>query len=59
LVDRSDSPWDDHPRRPSRQDERKALQRQRLQAEIEGALSGRPTKQEIRALLELLLELAA
>jgi hypothetical protein len=47
LIDRSDSPWDDRPRRPSHQDERKALQHQILQAEIEEALSGRPTKQGI------------
>jgi hypothetical protein len=59
LSDRSASPWDSEPRRPSHQDKRKALQREALQAEIEEVLSGRPTKQEIRALAERLLELAA
>jgi hypothetical protein len=59
LVDRGDSPWDNQPRRPSHADKRKALQRQVLQAEIQEALRGRPTKQEIRALLERLLDLAA
>jgi hypothetical protein len=59
LVDRSASPWDNQPRRPSHQDKRKALQRELLRAEIREALSGRPTKQRIRALAERLLDLAA
>jgi DDE superfamily endonuclease len=59
LVDRSASPWDREPRRPSHQDKRKALQREVLQAEIEEALSGRPTKGRIRELAQRLLELAA
>jgi hypothetical protein len=59
LVDRSASPWDGAPRRPSAQDKRKALQREVLQAEIHEALSGRPTKERIRALAERLLALAA
>jgi DDE superfamily endonuclease len=59
LVDRSASPWDSQPRRPSHQDKRKALQREVLQAEIGEALSGRPTKQRIRALAQRLLDLAA
>jgi hypothetical protein len=59
LVDRSASPWDSEPRRPSHQDKRKALQREVLQAEIEEALSGRPTKQRIRELAQRLLDLAA
>src|SRR5436309_1494990 len=58
LVDRSASPWDSQPRRPSHQDKRKALQREVLQAEIREALSGRPTKGQIRALAERLLDLA-
>ena len=58
LVDRSASPWDSEPRRPSHADKRKALQREVLRGEIEEALSGRPTKQEIRALAERLLDLA-
>jgi DDE superfamily endonuclease len=59
LVDRSSSPWDDGSRRPSHADKRKALQREVLRAEIEAALVGRPTKQEIRQLAERLLDLAA
>jgi hypothetical protein len=59
LVDRAASPWDSEPRRPSHQDKRKALQREVLQAEIEEALSGRPTKERIRQLAERLLDLAA
>jgi hypothetical protein len=59
LVDRSASPWDSEPRRPSHQDKRKAVQREVLQAEIQEALAGRPTKERFRALAERLLELAA
>jgi len=59
LVDRSDSPWDSEPRRPSHADKRKALQRDVLHAEIEAALSGRPTKEDFRSLAERLVELAA
>lgn len=59
LVDRSDSPWDSEPRRPSHRDKRKALQRDVLHAEIDAALSGQPTKEEFRCLAERLVELAA
>jgi hypothetical protein len=58
LVDRSDSPWDSEPRRPSHADKRKALQREVLHGEIQEALSGRPTKQQIRELVDRLLDLA-
>jgi DDE superfamily endonuclease len=58
LVDRSQSPWDNEPRRPSHQDKRKALRREVMRAEIEAALAGRPTKQEIRDLSERLLRMA-
>src|SRR5262249_35949329 len=58
LVDRSQSPWDNQPRRPSHQDKRKALRREVMRAEIEAALAGRPTKQEIRDLSERLLRMA-
>jgi hypothetical protein len=58
LVDRSASPWDSEPRRPSHADKRKALQREVLQGEIQEALSGRPSEEEIRALAERLLDLA-
>jgi hypothetical protein len=59
LVDRSASPWDDKPRRPSHNDRRKALQQQVLRAEIEETLAGRPTKEDFRRLAERLLALAA
>jgi hypothetical protein len=59
LVDRSDSPWDSEPRRPSHRDKRKALQRDVLHAEIDAALSGQPTKEDFRCLAERLVELAA
>jgi hypothetical protein len=59
LVDRSASPWDSEPRRPSHADKRKALQRVTLRGEIEEALVGRPSKEKIRALVEHLLDLAA
>jgi hypothetical protein len=59
LVDRSASPWDNQPRRPSHADKRKALQCEVLQAEIQEALSGRPTKQRMRELAQRLLGLAA
>jgi DDE superfamily endonuclease len=58
LVDRSASPWDSEPRRPSHQDKRKALQRDLLQKEIEEALLGRPSKEKLRALAQRLLDRA-
>lgn len=58
LVDRSTSPWDNQPRRPSHRDKRKALQREVLRAEIEAVLSSQPTSVEIRALAERLLDMA-
>jgi DDE superfamily endonuclease len=59
LVDRSASPWDRAPRRPSHADKRKAVQQEVLQKEIEEVLVGRPSKEKIRALAERLLALAA
>ena len=59
LVDRSASPPDSEPRRPSHQDKRKALRRSVLQAEIREALSARTAKGQIRALAQRLLDLAA
>jgi hypothetical protein len=59
LIDRSASPWDHEPRRPSHADKRKALQREVLREEIREALAGRPTREKIRALGKRLLELAA
>jgi hypothetical protein len=59
LVQRSRCPWDSEPRRPSHADKRKALQRALLRAEIAATLSGRPSKEQIRAMAERLLDLAA
>jgi DDE superfamily endonuclease len=59
LVDRSACPWDREPRRPSHNDKRKALQRAVLQAEIQGLLSARPTRERMRTLAQRLLDLAA
>lgn len=59
LVNRSASPWDSEPRRPSHADKRKALQREVLQSEIEAALAGRPTKGDFRGLAQRLLAMAA
>ena len=58
LVDRDGSPWDNQPRRPSHADKRKALQREILRGEITEGLRGRPTKGEMRQLVERLLALA-
>ena len=59
LVDRSASPWDSAPRRPSQADKRKAVQREVLRAEIEASPAGRPSKEKIRALAQRLLDVAA
>ena len=59
LVDRSDSPWDREPRRPSHNDKRKALQREVLRAEIEEVLAGELNRERLRELAERLLALAA
>jgi hypothetical protein len=59
LVDRSDSPWDAEPRRPSHADKRKALQREVLRREIEAVLADPPNPQRYRELAEKLLDLAA
>lgn len=58
LVDRSDSPWDNRPRRPSHADKRKALQLEVLREEICEALQGRPTKAQMHELADRLLALA-
>jgi DDE superfamily endonuclease len=59
LVDRSDSPWDAQPRRPSHADKRKALQREVLRQEIDAVLSGPLNRERIRELADKLLDLAA
>jgi hypothetical protein len=59
LAERSRSPWDSEPRRPSHRDKRKALQKDVLRGEISAALAGRPDEEKMRALAERLLEMAA
>lgn len=59
LVDRSRSPWDAEPRRPSHADKRKALQREVLRQEIDAVLAGPANPQRYRELAEKLLDLAA
>lgn len=59
LVDRSASPWDDQPRRPSHADKRKAWQRQTLRGEIDAVLAGPENPAQYRELAEKLLGLAA
>jgi DDE superfamily endonuclease len=59
LVDRSQSPWDAAPRRPSHADKRKALQRETLRQEIDAVLAGPPNPQRFRELADKLLDLAA
>jgi hypothetical protein len=59
LSDRRACPWDKQERRPSHADKRKALQREILRERMAGVLQGRPSKAEIRDLVEELLQRAA
>jgi hypothetical protein len=59
LVDRSQSPWDAEPRRPSHADKRKALQRETLRQEIDAVLAGPVSRAKYQELAHQLLELAA
>ena len=59
LVDRRASPWDDPDRRPSHADKRRAWRRELLAEEIRTALRPGVTEEEIRAVAERLLALAA
>lgn len=59
LVDRSASPWDDEPRRPSHLDRRKALLAATLRAEFQAAQGGRGQTRKMRNLVERLMLLAA
>ena len=59
LVDRRASPWDDSDRRPSHADKRRAWRRESLAEEIRAALRPGVTDEEIRAVAERLLALAA
>src|SRR5262249_18311807 len=58
VCDRSDSPWDSEARRPSHADKRKALHKELLRGEIEAVLGNSPGEEEIRTLVERLLEMA-
>ena len=59
IRDRSDSPWDDPERRPSQADRRKALRRETLQNEYSSLRPSHRQSSKIRAMFELLLQLAA
>jgi len=59
LVDRSDSPWDEPTRRPSRADKRRAWRREILAGEILSLLRAGPTDAEIQAAAARVLRLAA
>jgi hypothetical protein len=59
LVDRSRSPWDSEPRRPSHADRRKALLRQALQDEFQAAQHGPDQTQKLIDFAERLMLLAA
>jgi hypothetical protein len=58
LVDRSRSPWDREPRRPSHADRRNALLRQALHKEFLEAQSGPDEKQKLIDFAERLIQLA-
>jgi hypothetical protein len=59
LVDRKESPWDDPDRRPSHADKRRAWRRELLAEEIRAVLRPGVTEEEIQAVAERLLSLAA
>lgn len=58
LVDRSDRPWDNKPRRPSHNDRRKSLVRQVLREEFQSFPSKGPGSRLFRRVCERLLALA-
>ena len=58
LVDRSASPWDAEPRRPSHADKRKALRREVLRNKFRLALAERLDAGEIEEVIESLLDIA-
>jgi hypothetical protein len=59
LVDRSGSPWDSRSRRPSHADKRRAWRRELLGEEIRAVLRPGVTEEEIQAVADRLLSLAA
>jgi hypothetical protein len=58
LTHRDDSPWDDHDRRPSHADRRKALQAECLLADFSATAIGRAIPAKIRNTLRRLLRIA-
>ena len=58
-VDRSASPWDHEPRRPSHEDRRKALQRECLLREYQAALQGHDQNEKLKQLCLRLMQIAA
>jgi DDE superfamily endonuclease len=58
LVDRSASPWDGRPRRPSHADKRKALQREALRNKFRLALAEPLDPERIEEVIESLLDMA-
>jgi hypothetical protein len=58
LVDRSASPWDHQPRRPSHADRRKALQRECLLQEFRAAVQDPQPNRKLQQLCQRLIELA-
>ncbi len=59
LVDRSRSPWDNEPRRPSHADRRKALLRQCLREQFQQAQAGPDPLPKLLEFAERLMHLAA
>jgi len=59
LIDRSRSPWDHEPRRPSHADRRKALLRRCLLDEFQAAQTGPDQRQKLIDFTERLMLLAA
>ena len=59
LVDRTASPWDHEPRRPSHADRRKALQRQCLREEFQAALHNTDPRQKLEELCLRLMDQVA
>jgi len=58
LVDRTASPWDYQPRRPSHADRRKALQRECLQQEFRDAMRDPDPNRKLQQLCQRLIERA-
>jgi hypothetical protein len=58
LVDRSASPWDGRPRRPSHADKRKALQREVLRNKFRLTLAETLDAEKIEEVIESLLDMA-